>query len=309
MVHNLTHICYFLQRISTKRWYICTRQHWIAKAVWDWFCQEWGNGNPSWAFWGAPYDIWCHFKWGGKLYFASLEYISYEISVKSQLNRSSSSTQKYYKGSLDEILLCCAAPMSVFALPRLLLVTFTLKKNIWLWQLVNMPLILDIEEFTYISVALYAHVTCTSLKVRWVTFHSGYDFGYLLKVVTGEELPAGEEEFFDMLRVCLGPYLFNVSKYPSSGDGDWVLFFEATLLCAQIYFPNIYDIKYLMKFCDNLHGGLNKVAEALQVQRIGPQHQVRHALYVPAQEIPANSSFQQSLRPQQMSLFSHSVHL
>ena len=36
----------------------------------------------------------------------------------------------------------------------------------------------------------------------------------------------------------------------------------------------MYDIKYLMKFCDNLHGGLNKLAEVLQVERIGPQHQV-----------------------------------
>jgi len=46
------------------------------------------------------------------------------------------------------------------------------------------------------------------------------------------------------------------------------------LLCMQIYFPTVYDIKYLMKFCDNLHGGLNKLAEVLQVERIGPQHQV-----------------------------------
>ena len=42
----------------------------------------------------------------------------------------------------------------------------------------------------------------------------------------------------------------------------------------QIYFPNVFDIKYLMKFCDNLHGGLNKLAEVLDVERIGPQHQV-----------------------------------
>jgi hypothetical protein len=26
-----------------------------------------------------------------------------------------------------------------------------------------------------------------------------------------------------------------------------------------VYFPCVFDIKYLMKFCDNLHGGLNKV--------------------------------------------------
>ena len=43
--------------------------------------------------------------------------------------------------------------------------------------------------------------------------------------------------------------------------------------CAQLYFPNVYDIKYLMKFCGNLHGGLSKLAETLRVERIGPQHQ------------------------------------
>ena len=34
---------------------------------------------------------------------------------------------------------------------------------------------------------------------------------------------------------------------------------------AQLYFPNVYDIKYLMKFCGNLHGGLSKLAETLKV--------------------------------------------
>ncbi|KAF8056234.1 CAF1-7 [Scenedesmus sp. PABB004] len=77
-------------------------------------------------------------------------------------------------------------------------------------------------------------------EIRWITFHSGYDFGYLLKVLTAQPLPAAESEFFELL---------------------------------NLYFPNVFDIKYLMKFCDNLHGGLNKLAELLDVQRIGPQHQ------------------------------------
>ena len=51
-------------------------------------------------------------------------------------------------------------------------------------------------------------------------------------------------------------------------------------------FPNIFDIKYLMKFCDNLHGGLNKLAEVLDVERIGPQHQVGPLL---PYAFPANS--------------------
>ncbi|KAL0087596.1 ribonuclease H-like domain-containing protein [Phycomyces blakesleeanus] len=76
--------------------------------------------------------------------------------------------------------------------------------------------------------------------VKWISFHSGYDFGYLLKVLTCSAMPADEAEFFDLLRT---------------------------------YFPCIYDIKYLMKSCKNLKGGLQDIADDLQVARIGPQHQ------------------------------------
>ena len=37
-------------------------------------------------------------------------------------------------------------------------------------------------------------------QVRWITFHSGYDFGYLLKLLTCASLPAHEGEFFELLK-------------------------------------------------------------------------------------------------------------
>ncbi|KAJ0436481.1 putative poly(A)-specific ribonuclease [Helianthus annuus] len=77
-------------------------------------------------------------------------------------------------------------------------------------------------------------------NVYWVTFHSGYDFGYLLKVLTCKNLPDTQAGFFNLI---------------------------------NIYFPTIYDIKHLMKFCNSLHGGLNKLAELLEVERIGICHQ------------------------------------
>ncbi|KAL7636830.1 UNVERIFIED_CONTAM: hypothetical protein RMT77_012588 [Armadillidium vulgare] len=76
--------------------------------------------------------------------------------------------------------------------------------------------------------------------IKWLSFHSGYDFGYLLKLLTNYSLPPDESEFFDLLR---------------------------------IYFPAIYDVKYLMKSCKNLKGGLQEVADQLELERIGPQHQ------------------------------------
>lgn len=35
--------------------------------------------------------------------------------------------------------------------------------------------------------------------VKWISFHSGYDYGYLLKVLTCQALPKEEAEFFDLL--------------------------------------------------------------------------------------------------------------
>ncbi|XP_050235193.1 probable CCR4-associated factor 1 homolog 7 [Mercurialis annua] len=77
-------------------------------------------------------------------------------------------------------------------------------------------------------------------NVHWVTFHSGYDFGYLLKLLTCQRLPDTQEGFFSMI---------------------------------NMYFPTLYDIKHLMKFCNSLHGGLNKLAELLEVERVGICHQ------------------------------------
>lgn len=50
-------------------------------------------------------------------------------------------------------------------------------------------------------------------------FCSGYDFGYLIKILSNANLPEEEADFFEILR---------------------------------LYFPVIYDVKYLMKSCKNL---------------------------------------------------------
>ena len=68
--------------------------------------------------------------------------------------------------------------------------------------------------------------------MKWLSFHSVYDFGYLLSILTNLNLPNGETEFFENLK---------------------------------LYFPNIYDVKYLMKSCKNLKGGLQEVADMLEV--------------------------------------------
>ncbi|XP_077589004.1 CCR4-NOT transcription complex subunit 7 isoform X1 [Stigmatopora nigra] len=96
-------------------------------------------------------------------------------------------------------------------------------------------------------------VLCDGIK--WLSFHrylatsfphnvwlscSGYDFGYLIKVLSNTKLPEEEIDFFELIR---------------------------------LYFPVIYDVKYLMKSCKILKGGLQEVAEQLELERIGPQHQ------------------------------------
>lgn len=71
-------------------------------------------------------------------------------------------------------------------------------------------------------------------------FDSSYDFSYLLHLLTTKNLPDQEANFHEFL---------------------------------NIYFPKIYDVKYLMKSCKQLKGGLQEVADGLEIVRIGQQHQ------------------------------------
>jgi len=77
-------------------------------------------------------------------------------------------------------------------------------------------------------------------RVKWVSYHSGYDYAYLLKLLTARELPADEKGFFESLR---------------------------------LYFPTIYDIKFMTSLCDGHFGGLQKLADDLGCSRIGAEHQ------------------------------------
>ena len=76
--------------------------------------------------------------------------------------------------------------------------------------------------------------------VKWISFHSGYDFGYLVKIMMCKPLSPEESEFRQYLNK---------------------------------FFPSLYDIKFLMKSCKGLKGGLQDIADELAIPRIGPQHQ------------------------------------
>lgn len=77
-------------------------------------------------------------------------------------------------------------------------------------------------------------------EIKWISFHSGYDFGYLIKILTNQDLPQDRNAFFVLL---------------------------------NLYFPCVFDVKYLSHFLKNFNGGLNKLAEKLEIKRFGKVHQ------------------------------------
>ena len=40
---------------------------------------------------------------------------------------------------------------------------------------------------------------CLSPNIHWITFHGGVDFGYILRVLLGVELPNDENSFFELM--------------------------------------------------------------------------------------------------------------
>jgi CCR4-NOT transcription complex subunit 7/8 len=77
-------------------------------------------------------------------------------------------------------------------------------------------------------------------EVTWIAFHGIYDFAYLLRLITNQNLPENESEFFDEL---------------------------------GLYFNKYYDIRYLIRESGNLRGSLQKLSYMMNVNRIGTMHQ------------------------------------
>jgi CCR4-NOT transcription complex subunit 7/8 len=76
-----------------------------------------------------------------------------------------------------------------------------------------------IDPFDFGALLVTSGLVCDE-DVRWISFHGGYDFGYLTKLLVCKPLPDDEKEF-DML--------------------------------MKKWFPAIYDIKYLMKYAIKQH--------------------------------------------------------
>ena len=45
--------------------------------------------------------------------------------------------------------------------------------------------------------------------IKWISFHSGYDFGYLMKTLTCSDLPAEESSFMELLHLYF-PCIYDV---------------------------------------------------------------------------------------------------
>lgn len=96
---------------------------------------------------------------------------------------------------------------------------------------------IDISEFGSL---LTTSGLVMSSHIIWVSFHSAYDFAYLIKILTGNAMPEKEEDFYRFMTVL---------------------------------FPNFYDFKFLLSSTEHSRKGLQEIANDLGVSREGTAHQ------------------------------------
>lgn len=118
-----------------------------------------------------------------------------------------------------------------------------------------------IDPHEFASLLIPSGLVCFE-NVRWISFHGGYDFGYLTKLMICRPLPNDEVEFDQIMK---------------------------------LYFPSTYDVKHLLKHAIKLHNsgmltpadpstievlqkfeaksGLENIGETLKIKRVGAAHQ------------------------------------
>ncbi|XP_059430028.1 probable CCR4-associated factor 1 homolog 11 [Corylus avellana] len=80
--------------------------------------------------------------------------------------------------------------------------------------------VMGIDSLRFARLILKSGLLSNS-RITWVTFHSDYDFGYFIKMLTGGEvLPLHESEFMDLIKSFFGKKAFDVKHMIKfCGDG------------------------------------------------------------------------------------------
>ena len=104
-----------------------------------------------------------------------------------------------------------------------------------------------IDHATFGSLLLNSGLVMNS-NIKWITFHSMFDYGYLIKLLITQPLPKFESEFFSLFH----------SFFPTSFD-------------IKFFFHNFTSIKV---------GGLESISKSFKLERKGIAHQAGSDSYL-----------------------------